>query len=101
MAGVEGELVSLEDIDDLLYVKFNGKYRGWKIGLLTENTSVIFVHCETCKGLMRDPNVYQADGLTEMRCFQCVPKKIIIKKQSIELTNRVNQKLVSYNLCIS
>ena len=87
-----------EEIEELVYKKLDGSYRGWKVELLVEQiTSKLeekFLLCSYCSGLMRDACLLQKEGKQELRCLVCIPEGI--PWQPVEMSREtINEKLVS------
>ena len=87
-----------EDIEELVYKKLDGSYRGWRVELLVEQiTSKLeerFLLCSYCSGLMRDACLLEKEGKQELRCLVCIPDGI--PWQPVEMSREtINEKLVS------
>ena len=87
-----------EDIEELVYKKLDGSYRGWRVELLVEqitsNLEEKFLLCSYCSALMRDACLLEKEGKQELRCLVCIPEDI--PWQPVKMSREtINEKLVS------
>ena len=87
-----------EEIEELVYKRLDGSYRGWRLELLVEQiTSKLeekFLLCSYCSALMRDACLLEKEGKQELRCLVCIPEDI--PWQPVEMSREtINEKLVS------
>ena len=99
------ECPTSEKIDDLLYVKYNGKHRGWRVQLLAEElmgkVEGTFLLCSLCGGLLRDAFMVIIGGEQELRCSLCIPSDANRNSARMNLNrDAVEKKIVSLLLII-
>ena len=93
------ECPTSEKIVDLLYVKYDGKYRGWRVQLLVEElmgkVEGTFLLCNLCGGLLRDAFMVIIGGEQELWCSLCIPSDASRNSARMDLNrDAVEKKIV-------
>ena len=88
-----------DEIEGLLYTMYNGRDRGWRRELFTEQISnkleEKFLLCSSCSGLAREAYQCEVGGKHVLRCSVCLP--VHVQGQPAQLTREaIKEKSVSY-----
>ena len=98
----EGSLITNE-VKELIFVKLDGSYRGWRTELLVEEIAKVeqrLLLCKVCQGLLREASLFENEGKQELRCSLCLPKNVVTQKQFI-IQESINEKTVRTNSFIN
>ena len=92
-----------EVLNDLLYVKRDTGYGGWRVALLTNSalckSEERLLICGGCRGILREASVIAKGNKQELKCSACVSVQDKSFAQPV-MTNRevINERQVSISL---
>ena len=87
-----------ETLKALMLVRFeDGRYGGWRTGLLVDKMSKFekkFLLCALCQGLLREAQIYEIESKQEFRCSSCLANNAPVVEAQLNQRS-VDEKLVS------
>ena len=87
-----------EIAETLMYVeKSGGGYGGWRVELLSERvlskSEETWMLCASCRGLLREANLWKRGEKQELRCSVCLPEGNILTVSHIA---QINGEAIDY-----